>query len=144
MLTFGIEIDFRDSHVAAPAVDVASAEPIRAMKADSFKFMIRSPGESEDSPLRTPLRAIEAMHAAECAEFRNEQIAVRVERDAMWREHESLAPPCRRKLVGADALLGVRADSSHDGARLVEHRHTAGELADDRVVAVDEIGRAHV
>src|SRR5688500_96946 len=46
MLTFGIEIDLRDSQVAAPAVDVASAEPIRAMKADIFKFMIRSPGGS--------------------------------------------------------------------------------------------------
>src|SRR5688572_32170069 len=112
MLTFGIEIDFKDSQVAASAVDASSAEPIRATKKVVFI---------------KPLRAIEAVNPAESTEFRYKEIAMRIECDAVWCEHESFAPLRRGQLVRADALLGVRPDPGHDRTCLVEHRHAASE-----------------
>src|SRR5689334_10974308 len=82
--------------------------------------------------------SIETVNAAERAELGNEQIAVRVERDAMRREHEPRPPLRGWNLVGADSLLRVRPDSSDDGTGLVEDGHTPAQLADDRVVAVDD------
>src|SRR6185503_14808844 len=53
IVTLGIVTDFRDSHVAAPAVDASSAEPRTAKSAEVLIVMDRSPGGSEDAPLRT-------------------------------------------------------------------------------------------
>src|SRR5262245_47442505 len=59
IVTFGIATDFRDSHVAAPAADASSADPMMAMNAEVLIVMDRSPGGSkirsggsEDPPLR--------------------------------------------------------------------------------------------
>ncbi len=80
------------------------------------------------------------MHAAESAELRDEQIALRIECDAVRRQHETLTPLRRRNLVGAGSLFRVGTDARHDRACLVEHGHAAVQFADDRVVPVDRDG----
>src|SRR5687767_5161304 len=93
---------------------------------------------SQPMTIRRDLLLVEPMHPAERAELRDEQVAARIERDAVRRKNESLPPLCRWDLVAADSLLRVRAHGGDYLSRLVEDRDPAGQLADDRVVPVDD------
>src|SRR5690606_22431501 len=86
------------------------------------------------------LPGVEAVHPAEGAELRDEEVAAPVERDAMRREHEAGAPLRGRHLVRTGALLRIGADPCDDRPGLVEDGDPAVQLTDDRIVAIDHDG----
>src|SRR5438105_4159285 len=81
------------------------------------------------------------MHPSEQAIFRNEQIPVLIEGNAVGRNYDARTPLLGLKLVAAHAGFSVSAETGDHIPRFVENGDSPLKLTDSRVITMNGHGR---